>query len=256
MTIDDAHVHVGYFPRKDGKGGEAFYYSPRKILGILNRVGVDEFIFSSTNAVWDEHAEAMHREAEEFLRIATVRAHAFFWISGNYFDWDPDLKKAFSAVPYKGIKLHGRETPWLTRPKDINRILSIAYERGLPVIIHTDEDNPAALYLPYCQKYPSVRFNLAHGRDRDSALSAMRETENVYVDCSFAPPETIAYWLTDHVAQTRIMYGSDLPAPRWFQNISLTNYARKRIALVKKLAGDCAELVMRRNMQCFLEATQ
>lgn len=252
MAIGDAHVHVGYFPRRDGKGGDAFYYSPRKILGILNRVEVDEFIFSSTNAVWDDHAEAMNREAEEVLRIAAGRAHAFFWLSGNYWDWDPCLQKTFSTVPYKGIKLHGRDTPWLARPKDMNRILAIAQERSLSVMIHTDEDDTAASYLPYCQKYPSVRFNLAHGRDQDSALSAMRKAENVYVDCSFASPKTITYWLEDNIAQTRIMYGSDLPAPMRFKNVSLTDYARKGIALTRKLAGNHAELVMWHNMQSFL----
>jgi len=253
MIVADAHVHVGYFPRKDGKGGEAFYYSPRKMLGILNRVGVDQFIFSSTNAVWDEHAEAMHREAKEFLRISNGRAHAFFWVSNKYFDWDPCLNKAFSAVQYEGIKLHPRETPWLTRTKDFDRILSIARERRLPVTIHTDEDNPAASYLPYCQRYPSVRFNLAHGRDQASALAAMRSAENVYVDCSFVPPLAIAEFLQDNAAQTRLMYGSDLPAPRRSQNISLTAYARKRISLVKNLAGNCADLVMWQNMRRFLE---
>ena len=39
--ICDAHVHVGYFPRKGWE--EPFYYSPRRILGILDRAGVDEY---------------------------------------------------------------------------------------------------------------------------------------------------------------------------------------------------------------------
>jgi predicted TIM-barrel fold metal-dependent hydrolase len=134
------------------------------------------------------------------------------------------------------------------------RILSIARERGCPVIIHTDDDNRASLYAPYCERFPSVRFNLAHGRDQVSALRAMKRTENVYVDCSFAPPEAIAYWLKYDFAQTRIMYGSDLPAPKRFHNISLTDYARKRIAVVRKLAGECAGPVMAQNMLRFLDA--
>ena len=108
MTCD-AHVHVGYFPRKGRE--EPFYYSPRRVLGILDRAGVMEFIFSSTNAVWDFNGDAMHREAREILRLAGKRAHAFFWVTDEYLKHDPDL----SGLPdfYEGFKLHGGETPWL-----------------------------------------------------------------------------------------------------------------------------------------------
>ena len=44
--IYDAHVHVGYYSRK--RREEPFYYSPRRVVGVLDRCGVDEFIVSST----------------------------------------------------------------------------------------------------------------------------------------------------------------------------------------------------------------
>lgn len=44
----DAHIHVGYYARMGHD--KPFYYSPRRVVGVLNRCGVDEFIVSSTCA--------------------------------------------------------------------------------------------------------------------------------------------------------------------------------------------------------------
>ena len=77
----DAHVHVGYFSRKGYD--EPFYYSPRRVVGVLNRCGVDEFIVSSTCAQVEGIGIAdIVREASEVKRIAGRRAHIFFWLSG------------------------------------------------------------------------------------------------------------------------------------------------------------------------------
>ena len=67
--ICDAHVHVGYFSRKGEE--EPFYYSPRRILGVLNRCGVNEFIVSSTCAQIDSITiDDIVNEAKEMKRIA------------------------------------------------------------------------------------------------------------------------------------------------------------------------------------------
>ena len=226
--ICDAHVHVGYFPRKGRK--EPFYYSPRRMLGILTRAGVDEFIFSSTNAVWDETGEAMHREAAEMLRIAGKRAHAFFWVTDEYLKHDPDL----SGVPgfYEGFKLHGGETPWLKHGRLLNRVLGIARERKLRVQIHTGEKddknaNPISGYLPYCRKYPEVKFDLAHGKPAGEVPGAVNENDNVYVDSAYCGWDVVRGWLAVGARAERILFGSDLPVQQRLYNLSLTGYLRK-----------------------------
>ena len=50
--ICDSHVHIGYYPRKGYD--RPFYYSPRRIVGILDKCGVGEFIVSSTCAQIEE----------------------------------------------------------------------------------------------------------------------------------------------------------------------------------------------------------
>ena len=224
--ICDAHVHVGYFPRKGRE--EPFYYSPRRILGILDRAGVEEFIFSSTNAVWDFTGNAMHREAREMIRLAGQRAHAFFWVTDEYLKHDPDL----SELPefYEGFKLHGGETPWLEHPRLLSRVLAIAGERKFPVQIHTGEKddkaaNPISGYLPYCRKYPEIKFDLAHGKPAEDVPAAVNE--NVYVDCAYCPAAVVKGWLDAGAREDRILFGSDIPVQQRLFDLSLTDYLRK-----------------------------
>ena len=223
--ICDAHVHVGYFPRLGYE--KPFYYSPRRILGILNRVGVDEFIFSSTNAVWDFVGNAMHREAREMLRLAGCRAHAFFWITDEYLKRDKDLSKLPDF--YAGFKLHGGETPWLRRKKLLRHVLSIARERNFPVQIHTggDDDgeaNPIHGYLPFCREFPQIKFDLAHGKPSSEAPYAVNEFDNVYVDCAYCQAQVVKQWLDAGAREDRILFGSDVPIQQRLFDISLTTY--------------------------------
>ena len=245
--ICDAHVHVGYFPRRGRE--EPFYYSPRRILGILNRAGVAEFIFSSTNAVWDFTGDAMHREAREMIRLAGKRAHAFFWVTDEYLKHDPDL----SSLPefYEGFKLHGGETPWLEHPRLLSRVLAIAGERKVPVQIHTGEKddksaNPISGYLPYCRKYPEIRFDLAHGKPAEEVPAAVNENENVYVDCAYCSAAVVKQWLDAGAREDRILFGSDIPVQQRLFDLSLTDYLRKTVrgfASTKLLSENFKEFV-------------
>ncbi|MBR4663307.1 MAG: hypothetical protein IKO93_05490 [Lentisphaeria bacterium] len=228
--ICDAHVHVGYFPRKGRE--EPFYYSPRRILGILDRACVEEFIFSSTNAVWDFTGDAMHQEAREMIRLAGKRAHAFFWVTDEYLKHDPDL----SALPgfYEGFKLHGGETPWMRHPKLLNRVLGIARERGSRVQIHTGEKedkdaNPISGYLPYCRKFPEIKFDLAHGKPASEVPRAVNENDNVYADCAYCGWNVVRGWLDAGAREERILFGSDIPVQQRLFDLSLTDYMRKTI---------------------------
>lgn len=225
----DAHVHMGYFPRL-GKA-EPFYYSPRRIFGALTRAGVDEFIVSSTNAIWDSKGESMHKEAQEMKRLAGQRAHIFFWVSMKYLEHDPDLSRLPSGL-YEGLKLHGGESAWLHHPKQLMRLLSIARVRALPVQIHTGSNdngvsNTIGEYLAYCRHFPELSIDLAHGIPHEDVPHALAELPKVFVDTAFVTPETVKAWLDAGVDEQRIMFGSDIPAPQRYTKISLSAYVRR-----------------------------
>lgn len=221
----DAHVHMGYFPRR-GKD-EPYYYSPRRIFGALTRAGVDEFIVSSTNAIWDVEGEAMHAEAREMKRLAGARAHVFFWLSLRYLAHDPDLAHLPDGL-YEGFKLHGGESAWLQHPEQLLRVLSLARERAFPVQIHTGKsDNGIREYLPYCRRFPELRIDLAHGSPHEEVPAVLAELPHVYVDTAFVSTETVTSWLDAGADERRIMFGSDIPAPQRYSNISLSAYVRR-----------------------------
>lgn len=225
----DAHVHMGYFPRR-GKE-EPYYYSPRRIYGALTRAGVNEFIVSSTNAIWDIEGTSMHAEAREMKRLAGQRAHVFFWVGMRYLEHDADLTRLPDGL-YEGVKLHGGESAWLQNPKQLMRVLSIARERSFPVQIHTGSNdngtsNTIGEYLPYCRRFPELHIDLAHGIPHADVPGVLTALPHVYIDTAFVNHKAVEAWLNSGVDEHRIMFGSDLPAPQRYEKISLSAYIRR-----------------------------
>lgn len=220
---------MGYFPRL-GRN-EPYYYSPRRIFGALTRAGVDEFIVSSTNAIWDVEGAAMHAEAREMKRLAGSRAHLFFWVSMRYLARDLDLNRLPEGL-YEGLKLHGGESDWLRNPEQLIRVLSIARERAFPVQIHTGINdngisNTMSEYLPYCRCFSELSIDLAHGKPYEDVPAILEALPNVYVDTAFVPHNIVETWLNAGADERRIMFGSDIPAPQRCKKISLPAYVRQ-----------------------------
>lgn len=223
---------MGYFPRLGRE--EPYYYSPRRIFGALTRAGVDEFIVSSTNAIWDVEGTAMHAEAREMKRLAGQRAHIFFWVSMRYLERDPKLEHLPAGL-YEGLKLHGAESAWLHKPELLLRVLNIACERAFPVQIHTGENdngvrNTIGAYLPYCRRFPELHVDLAHGKPHEDVPELLAELPNVYIDTAFVPHHIVENWLDAGADERRIMFGSDLPAPQRFSKTGLSAYVRREAA--------------------------
>ncbi len=226
----DAHVHVGYFLRAGFK--EPFYYSPRRVVGILKRCGVAEFIFSSTDCFAGVSLQDIFCEAREVIRLFGAGAHPFFWVSQHALETNPDLE--FLPPWYEGLKLHGGEFPWLEHPETLRRVLSIAEERGLRVQIHTDNWEQSVLrYLPFCQEHPRVHFDLAHCKSVSEVAQASKAAENLWFDIAFAARGTIEQLLHAGVPEKKILFGSDLPVQQRFrEGVRLTEYLRKQLAQV------------------------
>lgn len=210
--ICDAHIHMGYFPRVGYD--EPFYYSPQRIVGLMNRCGVDEFIVSSTCAqVEGILIKDMIREAQEMKRLASRRAHVFCWISGRMIDEDPQLS-FLECGCYEGIKLHEGETAWnRERPGNLARILSEAQSRRWPVQFHCGESEgmrPVEL-AKWAERFPMVNFDFAHCRPMDEMAEVIATHVNVFTDCSFMPADLVAH-LREYDWRERLMFGSDFPA--------------------------------------------
>jgi len=227
--ICDAHVHTGYYSRKGYD--RPFYYSPRRVLGVLNRFDVDEFVVSSTCAqVAEIGIEGIVREAREMKRIAGERAHVFFWLSSHLYEQDPEMKWVDTGM-FEGIKLHEGETSWMKGRKDnLRRVVSFAAEKGLPVMFHAGEDvgcRPLEL-AEIAHEFPSVRFNFAHCRPMDEMARVIADCPNVWTDTAYMSLVDFPR-LCDYDWHGRLIFGTDLPVWQSHEKIGLTARYREYV---------------------------
>ena len=228
--ICDAHVHVGYYNRF-GRD-EPFYWSPRKVAGVLARCGVGDFIVSSTNAqVTGISREDIIREAREMRLRAGAAAHQFYWLSGRLYDEDRNLSFLDTGL-FEGLKFHELETPWMQRRKDdLLRILAIAAERQLPVMFHCAPlpGCSAAELMELAERFPAVRFDFAHFNPADETIAVMERCPNVFAD--IATFDAYEYNTLPEISvdvQRRVLFGTDFPA--WHARIDegLSSWYRVR----------------------------
>ena len=69
-----------------------FYYEPKVVADVLKRCGVDEFIFSPMALQDVVPIEEVIREALETQESFGSGAHPFYWVTGPFYDADPDFK--------------------------------------------------------------------------------------------------------------------------------------------------------------------
>ena len=253
--ICDAHVHVGYYDRFGCD--EPFYWSPRKVAGVLARCGVGDFIVSSTNAQVAGISRAdILREAREMRFRAGARAHQFYWLSGRLYDEDPALSFLDTGL-FEGLKFHELETPWMQRRrKDLLRILSAADERGLSVQFHCAPlpGCSAADLATLSERFPAIRFNFAHFKPADETIAVMERCPNVFSDVStlrMDDSETIPPLASD--VRNRIMFGTDFPAMHARTNAGLAEWYRKQ---VERFARVCDADRANRAFHAFLGGSQ
>lgn len=225
----DAHVHMGYYTRQGFD--EPWYYSPRRVAGVLNRCSVDEFIVSSTCvqvgsiSIWD-----LNREAREMKRIAGGRAHLFLWVTGRLLENDPQLTVLDEGL-YEGVKLHEMETPWVRdRRSDLERVLKIAEERSLPVQFHSATIGTCSTnaLARFANKFQDVRFDFAHCLDMIEMTRVMADLPNVWTDTAYLPFGLFQY-LSDYEWHERLMFGTDLPVWQAQEKCGLTERYRQYV---------------------------
>ena len=240
--LSDVHVHVGYFNCR--KSGEVEYYSPRRVIGVLNRCGVDEFVVSSTSAqVEGITAKGLWNEACEVKRIAGKRARQFLWVTWELYERAEWLELLDSGL-YEGIKLHEQEGHWVeNHGLNLADVLDVAEERGLSVQFHAGPDGcckPEEL-MRFATSHPGVRFDFAHCRPMSEMASVIAQCDNVWTDTAYMALndfEKLPYFDWHH----RLMFGTDLPVWQAHEDVSLTRRYREysRVFAKTGLAEDAA----------------
>jgi len=259
--ICDAHIHVGWYYRMTDAttfDRSDFYYEPKVAADVLKRCGVDEFIFSSISCQRHVTIADVEREARETQAAFGTGAHPFYWVTGPFYDDDPDFKVLDKGL-FEGVKIHELETPWVKeRPKDLDRILSVLEERNVPVQFHSGEDQGCYPHemLPFAERHPKLRIVFAHCRPYKEMIDCLKECPNLFTDTAFMPPEYYAEIVAAGV-ESQVLFGSDLPIQGGFYEWADTNVAKSlecfyRKELVDVHAAGYSEAVMSGNFKRFL----
>jgi hypothetical protein len=220
VLICDSHIHVGRYYRLTNPetfDRSDFYYEPRVIAETLKCCGVDEFIFSSISCQRHVSIADIEREACETQAAFGPGAHPFYWVTGPFYDDDPDFKILDNGL-FEGVKIHELETPWVKeRPKDLDRILSVLEERDVPVQFHAGEDAgcfPHEL-LPFAKRHPNLRIDFAHCRPYKEMIECLKECPNLFTDTAFMLPEHYSELVAAGV-ERQVLFGTDLPIQAGF----------------------------------------
>lgn len=251
--ICDAHIHVGrYYRMADATTIDRsdFYYEPKVVASVLKRCGVDEFIFSSISSQRHAALSEVEREAHETQAVFGPGAHPFYWVTGPFYDADPDFKILDKGL-FEGVKIHELETPWVKeRPQDLDRILSVLEERDVPVQFHSGEDEGCYPHeiLPFAKRHPKLRIDFAHCRPYKEMIECLKECPNLFTDTAFMPSEYYSELVAAGV-ESQVMFGTDLPIQAGFYSWpdgdvikALEYFYRKELADVR--AAGYSEVVM------------
>lgn len=252
MKIADCHVHIGYFPSAK-KNNKEFYYSPEYILNALHKSNIQEFIFSSFDILlFQEDISFVQDEIKQMLEISQGNGYAFAWITLEMIKKDANLN-CLNNLPYSGIKLHPRESQWHNNSRELDRIFSISKEKNFSIMIHADEDYPPDIYEYFLKLYPNVKVNFAHARPINKIINIMKKYPQTYTDISFMSIDNIKFFYKEPDIISRIMFGSDIPAPARFFEQNITQYLKVRLNELLTIGEINYEDLFYNNMKKFIE---
>ncbi len=136
----------------------------------------------------------------------------------------PGIKlKKYVQQGARMLKIHAAADGDDRESSRYSALLRTADELGLPVILHTGclhshvlykspEKGDARYFVPWFEKYPKLRFILAHMNYHEpgAALDLAERYPNLVVDTSWQPAEVIGEAVR-RIGADRVLFGSDWP---------------------------------------------
>lgn len=157
----------------------------------------------------------------------------------------------------KILKIHPAADGEGVHSKHYAKLLKVADELNLPVILHTGcihskviykdpEQGHAERFSPWFEKYPNVKFILAHMNFHypQKALELAEKFANVYVDTSWQPMEIIAK-AVNRIGAERVLFGTDWPLLGHNSSVGLAR-VRECVEL-GRISQEEADLVLGQN---------
>ncbi len=228
--MTDYHTHIGQFYN--------IYTSPSELLRIMDTAGVERFATSSTSICEGDYNKTL-AEMRELWNLSGDRLLPVLWIIPPMLK-DKGLQLFLdSEISWAMLKIHPQLNPtsWGVDGYGLNKVLGLAKEMHLPLLIHTGECQGCYphLFESAIMRNPDVIFILAHGRPLDETINLLQCYPNVLTDTAFMPLENVAKLCLSGLAN-RILWGTDIPIPKYYDPAeNLVNYCRERLKKMRQM---------------------
>lgn len=209
----DIHSHINHGSIYDSDESEIYSARLDRFEELNTAAGIGAMFCSTFASVL--HCQPVAEENEYMYNIALENTNVFQWVvieprSEQTFE---QARRMLNTGKCVGIKLHP-PCHGYSLSEFGDRIFAFASEFGTVVLIHP-ERSPDYI-LPFADKYPDVRFIMAHLGSVSYADAVGRAKHaNVYADTSgiASSNNQILEYTVKRVGSERILYGSDTYAP-------------------------------------------
>ena len=227
----DSHIHVGQYYQ--------FYFSPTRISQLINDVGVDRYLVSSTTMCEENYPKVID-EITKLIELDGNKVLPMMWITpeglkGNI-AWFLE-----SAIKWRCLKIHPFLHPndWNPKGEQFREVIDIAKELDIPILIHTgtDECCVANKYEELISNNPNVIFILAHGRPLTHTLLITQNYDNAYADSAFMPIEEINKFVCKNLSH-KLLWGTDMCIPQYFfPKADMKTYYLNKLSAFKNICS-------------------
>jgi hypothetical protein len=219
MKICDAHVHLGE------SGPWQPYIDPtiyvEELIPLFDKYNVERAVVFPNPNVGDKYP-IMNDYIAECARKYPKRLVGFGRVDPRREDAINELDRIKNSLDLTGLKLHPMVECFRPDHPFFNKFFEKTNQLNLPILFHSGNGfSSPGLIFKIARKYPNLPIIIGHLRE--SAITALKECENVYVETSGTLPNYIE--LSVDIDEDKILFGSDVPYYRYPTQIAIVEAA-------------------------------
>ena len=213
MKIIDVHGHLGYDCINDTEITREqllHYYKKHNVTGAIIQPCVCRPYVEANQKIHNE-IHALCNDAATGMKLWGM---ANMWPHFTRADYRDEIERCVKKLSFVGVKINTRETAVNPRSEDGMYVFEVAYELGIPVMIHTCIGLPFAdpvNLLPAIRKFPGLKLILAHAGvfvTPGVIIDLARESENVFLDTTWAGVNATGKFVKE-LGTSRLIFASD-----------------------------------------------
>ncbi len=211
MKIIDVHAHCGewFFP--------IYMNEARRIIGLMDKYGVEKAVFSSSLAVFYDMVEG-NAQLNEFLS-GSPRFYGYAILNPNYMDLSVEqIEKYLGVQKFLGVKIHPDYSRKSVSCHESVELLEKARKLKKVVLLHTWGDEQIRATSIVADTFPDMTVIMGHmggdgkeGAGWKAGIAAAKGRPNLYLEiCGSVLHRDRIKEAVEAVGDDRILYGSDM----------------------------------------------